>query len=285
MPVRDQAPHQERMRSAAGRLATLVGVRPPRLRGSRHGDPSAWRWIPGEPAWRPTAAGSARAEPMTGAAMFWIVLSIAGLVVETTLIIVLGCRITERDEPAGNSAARPGTAARARLIAARRTRPGRAREPSRWGDDPGRRRTARVLPAGCSAPGRCGMDSLRARAWWARASIGAGRARGGRAAGVRRPARRLAGAADRRGRRRRGGRRILVPAATGCAALARAGPGGRRPGGAARRVRRGTAALGGRGGRRAAGGRRAGRAHGAASGSLRVGVAGRRRPRRPSARS
>jgi len=46
-------------------------------------------------------------EPMTGAAMFWIVLSIAGLVLETTLIIVLGCRITERDEPAGKSAARP----------------------------------------------------------------------------------------------------------------------------------------------------------------------------------
>lgn len=44
---------------------------------------------------------------MTGAALFWIVLSIAGLVVETILIIVLGCRITERDEPAGRSAAPP----------------------------------------------------------------------------------------------------------------------------------------------------------------------------------
>jgi hypothetical protein len=44
---------------------------------------------------------------MTSAAMFWIVLSIAGLVIETTLIIVLGCRITERDEPAGESAAPP----------------------------------------------------------------------------------------------------------------------------------------------------------------------------------
>jgi len=39
--------------------------------------------------------------------MFWILLSIAGLVVETAVIIVLGCRITERDEPAGKSAAPP----------------------------------------------------------------------------------------------------------------------------------------------------------------------------------
>jgi hypothetical protein len=42
-------------------------------------------------------------DPMTGA-VIWIVLSIVGLVVETTLIIVLGCRTTERDEPAGKSA-------------------------------------------------------------------------------------------------------------------------------------------------------------------------------------
>jgi hypothetical protein len=35
--------------------------------------------------------------------MFWVFLSLAGFVVETTLIIVLGCRATQRNEPAGNS--------------------------------------------------------------------------------------------------------------------------------------------------------------------------------------
>jgi hypothetical protein len=45
-------------------------------------------------------------EPMTGAAMFWITLSIVGLIVETALIIVLGRRATERDEPARGSDAR-----------------------------------------------------------------------------------------------------------------------------------------------------------------------------------
>jgi hypothetical protein len=43
---------------------------------------------------------------MTGAAMLWITLSIVGLIVETALIIVLGRRATERDEPARGSDAR-----------------------------------------------------------------------------------------------------------------------------------------------------------------------------------
>lgn len=37
--------------------------------------------------------------------MFWLCLSIAGLVVETILIVVLGCSATERDQAAGNAAA------------------------------------------------------------------------------------------------------------------------------------------------------------------------------------
>jgi hypothetical protein len=40
---------------------------------------------------------------ITGPAMFWVVLNIVGLAIETALIIVLGCRATERDEPAGHS--------------------------------------------------------------------------------------------------------------------------------------------------------------------------------------
>ena len=58
------------------------------------------------------------------------------------------------------------------------------------------------------------MESLRARGWWARASLGLACSR--RGCCWRSPAaQRLAGAADRRGRRRRGGRRLLVPAAAG----------------------------------------------------------------------
>jgi hypothetical protein len=71
------------MRSAAGWPVTLVGVRPHDLRGPRHGHPV--RLAVGPP-------------------MFWVVLSIVGLAVETALIIVLGCRATERYEPAENSA-------------------------------------------------------------------------------------------------------------------------------------------------------------------------------------
>lgn len=51
-------------------------------------------------------------ELSTSAVMFWVVLSLAGFVVETTLIIVLGCRATERNEPAGNADA-PAEAPRA----------------------------------------------------------------------------------------------------------------------------------------------------------------------------
>jgi hypothetical protein len=71
------------MRPAAGWLATLVGVRPHDLRESRHGHP---------------------ARTAVGIPVFWVVLSIVGLAAETALIIVLGCRATERYEPAENSA-------------------------------------------------------------------------------------------------------------------------------------------------------------------------------------
>ena len=76
------------MRSAARRPITLIGVRPHELRGPRHGHLVR------------IAVGTHQREQesITGAGMFWVVLSIVGLVVETALIIVLGCRATERDE-------------------------------------------------------------------------------------------------------------------------------------------------------------------------------------------
>ena len=71
------------MRSAAEWMATLVGDRPHDLRGPRHGHP---------------------VRMAVGTPVFWVVLSIVGLAVETALIIVLGCRATERYEPAERSA-------------------------------------------------------------------------------------------------------------------------------------------------------------------------------------
>ena len=122
------------------------------------------------------------------------------------------------------------------------------------------------------------MDSLRARAWWARASIGLAVL----AAVV------LLAFAGRRGiwlvlltaaaARRRAGRRLLVPAAAGvlrwlALALAVGAPLAVIVLFITERLLWVAAA-----GRRAAGGRSARRPHRAAPGSLRLGVAVRRRP-------
>jgi hypothetical protein len=76
------------MRSAARRPTRLIGVRPHELRGPRHGHLVR------------IAVGTHQREQdsITGAAVFWVVLSIIGLAVETAVIIVLGCRATERNE-------------------------------------------------------------------------------------------------------------------------------------------------------------------------------------------
>jgi len=97
------------MRSAAGRVAKVIGVLPLELTGHRHGYlvHMAVRSLLGTGMAFDPPQDPHGQEPMTGAALFWIVLSIAGLVVETILIIFLGCRITQRDEPAGRSAAPP----------------------------------------------------------------------------------------------------------------------------------------------------------------------------------